>query len=360
MRPSAHILRVIDVGSSVDLTAATRALHGKRGPDLLTAPGRRGGGASGVKLAMPPLDLDLGKQTVAGREVTLRVRLFEFGVASFRFELDLSGYTPAELIALAAEVEDDGGFDGAAREAWAALAPKLDRAVREPLVVDFVEDYAVFVLARDPDAGGGAPSPGETITRLLLGEADPQRLASEQIEAVRARAIRYFADDLVVVDYDAAVIVDPACGAELVDLFELATARLLELRYYDALLAKACEAIVVTTAARGSSARFWRRSPFAGAAERAATLLLELTQLTDRFERSITLLGDAHSVLVYQEAEARLRIAEAQRGVDEKLTSLARFAEVLGDQLHERRGLTLESVVVLLIAIELGLAFLRH
>ena len=354
MPASAHILRVIDVGSSIDLGVATRALQGKRGPDLLKGAGGHGG-ASGVKLAMPPLDLDLDIQRVAGRETTLRVRLFDFGIASFRFELDLSGCSVAELVALAAEVEDDGGFDDAAREAWGSLAPRLHGAVLEPSPIDFVEDYAVFVLPRDPDDG---PSPGETITRLLLGEADPRPLAPEQIEAVRARAIRYFGDDLVVVDYDAAVIVDAACGRELVDLFELATARLLELRYYDAMLAKASEAIVAD-AARARRGRWLLRSPFEPAAERAAQLLLELTEMTDRFERSITLLGDAHSVLVYREAEARLRIAEAQRSVDEKLSSVARFAEVLGDQLHARRGLTLETVVVLLIAIEIGLAFLH-
>lgn len=355
MRPSAHVLRVIDVGSSIDLGLATRALQGKRGPDLLKGPGG-GGSASGVKLAMPPVDLDLGTLQVGEREARLRVRLFDFGIASFRFELDLEGLSLAALVALAAEIEDDGGFDEAAREAWRGVSPKLSGAVLEPLPVDFVEDYAVFVLPRDPDGGDG---PGETITRLLLGEADPRPLARDQIEAVRARAIRYFADDLVVVDYDAAVIVDAACSSELVDLFELATAHLLELRYYDALLARASEAIVAD-AARAARGRWLWRSPFERVAERAAQLLLELTELTDRFERSITLLGDAHSVLVYREAEVRLRIAEAQRGVDEKLSSVARFAEVLGDQLHARRGLTLETVVVVLIAIEIGLALLHR
>ena len=354
MRPSAHVLRVIDVGSSIDLAAASRALEGRRGPDLLKGPGR--GGASGVKLAMPPLDVDLGTRTFAGRKATLRARLFDFGIASFRFELDLSTYLPAQLVALGAEVVDDGGYDEAAREAWRTLAPRLDRAVAEPLAIDFVEDYAVFVLPTDPDGG---PEPGDTIARLLLGEADPRPLARQQIEGVQARAIRYFADDLVVVDYDAAVIVDAACGAELVDLFELATARLLELRYYDALLAKASEAIVAD-AARAARGRWLIRSPFEHVAERAANLLLELTEVTDRFERSITLLGDAHSVLVYREAETRLRIAEAQRGVDEKLSSVARFAEVLGDHVHARRGLTLETVVVLLITIEIGLALLHR
>lgn len=355
MQPSAHVLRVIDVGSSIDLALATRALQGKRGPDLLKGPGG-GGSASGVKLAMPPLDLELGVRTVHEREASLRVRLFDFGVASFRFELDLAGLSPADLVALAAEIEDDGGFDEAAREAWRALAPKLSGAVVEPVEIGFVEDYAVFVLPRDPDGGD---APGETITRMLLGEADPRPLSVVQIEAVRARAIRYFADDLVVTDYDAAVVVDARCGSELVDLFELATARLLELRYYDALLARASEAIVAD-ASRAARGRWLWRSPFESVAERAATLLLEVTELTDRFERSITLLGDAHSVLVYREAEARLRIGEAQRGVDEKLSSLARFAEVLGDQLHARRGLTLEAVVVLLIAIEIGLALLHR
>jgi hypothetical protein len=354
VKPRAYVLRIVDVGSSIDLAVAERALAGQRAPDLLR--GAPGGGVGGVKLATQPFDVELGERLVAGRSVRVRVRLFDFGIASFRFALDLDGLAPPALVALGAEIEDDGGFDDSARAEWAALLPRLGGAVVKPQTIDFVEDYAVFVLPRDPDGGA---SPGDTVTRLLLGEDDPRPLAKEQHKDVRRRAIRYFADDLVVVDYDAAVVIDAACATDLVDLFELATAHLLELRYYDALLARASQAIA-DDAARAARTRWLVRSPFEGVAERAAKLLLDLTEMTDRFERSITLLGDVHSVKVYRATEKRLRIAELQRSVDEKLASLGRFAEVLGDQVHARRGLFLESTVVLLIVIEIGLALVHR
>lgn len=354
MPACAYVLRVIDVGTSIDLGVAEAALSAKRAPELLAGP--LGGGTGGVRLATGPVDVELGERTVAGRKTLARARLFDFGIASFRFELALEGLSPAALVALGAEIEDDGGFDLAARDAWAALKGRLGQAVKEPIAAEHIEDYAVFVLPRDPDEGS---SPGDTVTRLLLGEDQPRPLAKEQVKAATRRAIRYFADDLVVVDYDAAVVIDPACATELVDLFELATAHLLELRYYDALLAKASRGIA-EDAARASRGRWLFRSPFAAVAGRAAHLLLELTEMTDTFQRSITLLGDAHSVLVYRAVEKRFRIPELQRAVDEKLASVARSAEVLGDLVHDRRGLFLEATVVLLITVEIGLALLHR
>ena len=178
------------------------------------------------------------------------------------------------------------------------------------------------------------------------------------IEDVRRRAIRYFRDDVVYVDYDAAIVIDPSLNTELVDLFEVATAHLLELRYYDVLLSRASAAM--TADAARTRALAWLRGPFTERAERAAMVVLELTELTDRFQHAITLLGDTYSVQVYRAAAERFRIEEATAAVHQKLESVARSAEVLNDHVQTRRALMLEALVALLIVIELGLALFRR
>jgi hypothetical protein len=389
---SAYVLRVLEVGASIDLDAAEARLRGReirRGPSALRGP--LGAGTGGVLLARPPLDVTVSDREVGGMVASARVRVFEFGVVSVRFRLPIDQLSGKALVLLAASIEDDAGFDDAAREIWTQLAGELGTTVSQSNKLDLVEDYSVFVLPRRPTPDGTAADPiepraappggdgeagdtlesiesiearelvasDEILTRMLLGEDDPRPLHAVQIEETRARAIRYFADDLVLVDFDAAVVLDPLCSPELVDIFELATAYLVELRYYDALLSRA----LAKMATDATSVRqvFWLlRSPFQALAERAILLVLELTELTDNFERSIVLLGDTYSVQVYRAAADRFRIAEVSASVHAKLEMLARSGEALGDHLHGQRGLALEMLVIVLIAVEVGMAFVRH
>ena len=354
---AAYVLRVLDVGLSIDVDEAARRLAGARvtrGPSTLRGP--LGAGAGGILLASRPVDIACGEVTVGGVRAEARVRLLDFGIAAVRFQIPLADVARDTLIPLAARVEVDAGFDAEARRLWAALAGSLGPALHQPSPIDFIEDYTVFVLPREPGTLSGRD---ETLARILLGEDSPRALSREAIEEPRRRAIRYFDDDLVVVDYDAAVVVDPQCSTELVDIFEIATAHLLELRYYDHLLSRALTQMATEAAAlRGAS--WLSRSPFHALAERAVMLVLELSELTDRFERSITLLGDTYSVQVYRAAAERFRIPEATAAVHAKLEAVARSAEVLNDHVQTRRGLALEILVILLIAFEVGMAVWRR
>lgn len=352
---TAYVLRLIDVGAAIDLDAALGQLRGwavRRGPSTLRGP--LGAGAGGVVLSQSPLDVEVGEREVGDARVGVRVRLFEFGIAAVRFAVAVDPSDGDALVQLAASVEDDAGFDDEARALWARLGRDLGPAVKQPSSNDFVEDYTVFVLPEPPSPAGRRD---ELMARLLLGEADPRPLARQQIDEALARGIRYFEDDLVLVDYDAAVVLDPTGSAELVDIFELASAHLLELRYYDQLLSRSV-ATLVTEATRHR--RQWFRSPFSGLTERALLLVLEVGELADSFSHAITLMGDTYSVQVYRLAAERLRITEAAAAVDQKLSALTRSAEALNGHVESRRGVALEGLVVVLIAVEIVLALVRH
>ena len=75
------------------------------------------------------------------------------------------------------------------------------------------------------------------------------------------RTIRYYDDDLVLVDYEAAVIIDKEDPADLVDIFEIATAQLLELRFYDAMLSRSMERLLADVR-RARTTTWLLRSPF--------------------------------------------------------------------------------------------------
>lgn len=349
-----YVLRLLDVGASINLDEAMVRLKGwgvMRGPSTLRGP--IGAGAGGVVLSRNPIDVDCGEVDVRGQKVQVRVRLFDFGIASARFALVMDRLDPQTLVSLAASIEDDAGFDDAARALWQRLARDLGPAVKQPEAIHFVEDYSVFLLPRPP-----AP-PGECddlFARLLLGEDARRPLSRQQIDEAICRGIRYYEDDLVLVDYDAALIIDPTLSTELVDIFELASAHLLELRYYDQLLSRSIATL--TTEATRSRGKIVR-SPFAGLTERALILVLEVGELADDFSHAITLMGDTYSVQVYRLTAERLRIPEATAAVHQKLEALSRSAEALHNHVEARRGVVLEVLVILLIALEIVLAIYK-
>ena len=208
----------------------------------------------------------------------------------------------------------------------------------------------MFELPRWPEAGP------EALAHVLLGEPLAQPLAASLVDEIAQRAIRYYEDDLVAVHYDAAVGVDAEGESDLVDVFEVASSQLLELRFYDALLGRALGGLA-SDVRRARTAIWLLHSPFSALARRGASVALEVAEMTDRLERAITLVGDAYSVHVYREAAQRFRLAEARASVREKVGLVASVAEALRADVQGRRDLAVELLIVLLIVLEVILAF---
>jgi hypothetical protein len=354
------LLRLLDVADTVDLEHARRLTAGRgatrmekrtRGPER--AP-------SGVMFQAPPLAIDAGADRVAGLDVNASVRIFDFGVVSVRFAHAIPrGTSAADLARLAARFDTATDVDDAARRVWAPLSDALHGAIRGAHVSDVTEDYTLFEI----NGVRGCTSARQALARLepwKLLLAEPERPVAETvIEAHMSRAIQYFEDDAALIDWNAALVLDPDGSRDELEVLEIATARLLEMRYYDRLLARELGSLYeMVEAAQGSSGLL--RNPFADVAARAATLFVDMTQLYDRIEGNVTLVGDAYTARLYREAAQRFRLAEASEAVKEKIATLAQVSEVYQGQLSQRRGLLLETAVVVLIVLELVEGFLRR
>jgi hypothetical protein len=193
------------------------------------------------------------------------------------------------------------------------------------------------------------------LAHVLLAEPSTRRLAASLVKEIGRRAIRYYEEDLVLVDYDTAILVEETGGSELVDIFEVASAQLLEFRYYDALLGRALVQLSADVK-RARTASWFFRSPFRGLARHAAVLALDVGEMNDRLERAITLVGDTYVVQVYREAALRFRLIDAGASVREKLVMIARVAEMAQSEVQTRRAMAIELLVVLLIAFEILIA----
>jgi hypothetical protein len=350
---SIHVLRQIDVADSIDLgllSDALRELEPTRGAAVVRGPERPA--SSGVVLRNEPLDLRMGQHTIAGFSASVRLRVFDFGVVGVRFTFTAAAPTASALIELAALVgAQSGAFDREARTLWKDLAAHARAAIspwEEAPTSPLIEDFTVFVLPRLPQAEDA----DDALAHVLFGEPAGRRLSRSLVKEVGRRAIRYYEDDLVIVDYDTAILVDETGGPELVDIFEIASSQLLELRYYDALVGRALRALAGEMR-QARTAISLIRSPYARVSRRAASLALEVSELHDRLERAITLVGDTYLVQVYREASLRFRLAEAGNAVREKIGMIGRVADVVGREVQTRRDTALELLVVFLILFEI-------
>jgi len=358
----AIVYRLFDVGYGIALDRAF---------DLLAsaAPERRRpsrGEAQTIQIPNPPVTASLGTETleIAGHvvEVEMSARVFDFGAVSLRARIS----SPPGLAWSA--FASWGAAVGIAP--WADVFPRLrDKliariapAIEQPMVSPLTEDYTVFRVHRLAD-GNGAPVPPATledrdIARLLLGEQRP--LAASARKELLSPRHSYFEDDLAVLTWGAALVVEPVRhDTDVQYVLEFANAQLLELRWYDAVLDAELPAIqTLLVQARQGFHLFGRR--YSRLLERLQRRVADSVELVERVENSLKVTDDVFLARVYARALEEFRERVWRSGIDRKMRIVRDTYDMLNAESIARRSETLEVVVVLLIALEIALALFRH
>jgi len=357
------VYRLFDVADALDLSRAEVLLSAPR--SRLKLVGAQTDTA--LDIPRPPLQVALGRRQLplAGgpRPAEASARLFDYGVVSVVYRLVIPpGTELAELIPLAEELSAAAtpAVDQAARaeaeELARALAPTLERPHRW----EGLETYQVFfVRALEQPASAAEVLAGAPIAELLLGETSEVPLSRDERNDVLGHAYSYLADDLAVVDWNSAFLLEPSGVGDIPDLLEFATAHLLELRYYDALLDRELHAIYDELGAKGGFADLFTLRQ-ARLQRRTAALLLELSEMTERLENAIKIVGDFYLARLYQSSVRRFRLPAWQESVLRKERLLSGVNELMKGTADRRRGELLELTVILLITWEILYALFRH
>ncbi len=88
-----------------------------------------------------------------------------------------------------------------------------------------------------------------------------------------------------------------------------------------------------------------------------AALLLELSEMIERLENAVKIVGDFYLARVYQAAVKRFRLPSWQETVLRKQKLVAEVNDLTGDAADTSRAELLELVIILLIAYEIIAAF---
>jgi hypothetical protein len=217
------------------------------------------------------------------------------------------------------------------------------------------EAYTVFCIASPLLTPEGVTLSAESwfqahrrkVAALLTQEPDMDHLSKQEADESTARSLSYYETDLVVIDWDAALIIDePRDFDETLYIMELANLQLAELEAYDRILDNALERSYRDLGAhplrsRGDVLRELRE------------LRIDLARLSDELSNITKFFGDWHLARIYEKISSRFHLGDWHRTIDGKLKTLDDLYQLLKHDQTNRWMMILEVTIVLLFIIDL-------
>ncbi len=226
------------------------------------------------------------------------------------------------------------------------------------------EAYTVFCITSPLKGRDGVPVSAENwfqshrrqVAALLTQEAEGERLSKQESEESTGRYLSYYDNDLVVIDWDAALLVDePGDFDETLYIMELANLQLAELEAYDRILDNALE-----RSYRDLSDRTLRSR--ADTLRQLREIRIDLARFNDELSNITKFFGDWHLARIYEKLASSFHLSEWHRNIEGKLKTLADLYQLLKQDQTNRWMMILEVTIVLLFIIDLVilLAGLKH
>lgn len=187
------------------------------------------------------------------------------------------------------------------------------------------------------------------ISSLLTEEEDVGRLSDQEADESSAKYLSYYERDIVVVDWDAAIIVDePRYFDETLYIMELANLQLAELEAYDRILDDAVE-----KSYRDLQVRRFRGISIGGVQRELREIRVDLARLSDELSNITKFFGDWHLARIYQSLSQRFHLADWHKTIDEKLKTLDDLYQIIRIDQTNRWMLVLEATIVLLFILDI-------
>jgi hypothetical protein len=356
-RGSLLAYRLFDVADTVALDVAEKLVPSAKRVEL--------GGplVEGLVIAVPAVEIALAgcELVIPGiarpLQAQVSARIFHFGVISVLYEIPIDPESPfASLIPVCDAIYDSPVLDARGaehvKEVVALLGPSIESVHTWPAP----ESYTIVFVEELSGGTVETLTQAEAVAKLLLGETSEKPLSATTRQDVLRNAFSYLADDLVLVDWNSAIVVEPSGSRVVPHVLELAACQLLEFRYYDGTLDR--ELARVYDFVERAPRIF--RSPFGALTRDVLRRFMELTEFTERVDNAIKSVGDFYLARVYLAAINRFRVPEWRESVETKLGLVGRAYELLKGEVEVSRTQLLELTIVILIILEIVAAFQRH
>ncbi|MEW6683132.1 MAG: hypothetical protein AB1451_09470 [Nitrospirota bacterium] len=267
--------------------------------------------------------------TLASRRAIRVVKTYDPGFAVAEISMDVDDLLTDPLFELHTELID------ACRAALVRLGGDLT----------FEEEYRVYCIANyqgDPEVF--LTLHGERLVGLIKDERLP--LDEEEVRATLQANIKYGKDDLIIVDWDGAILFDPQADFEAnIELIEIANLQLLRLRMSDHALDRRLAHIAQMLRTTPMGSRFRRREIRAVLREilkiRAETLLE-----SQAAEHRIKLIGDWYAARVYALLAKKFHLEAWQTSIQQKLDAIEDVSTMVAENFSVSFHTTLDFILI--------------
>ena len=327
-----------DVGTSIDLDAAEKAL-GATAERLSLAVERLS--PTYIQYRKKPLLVRLGQLRITDAYTLEAIaKVYDFGVITIRLRMPLRG--TFEDVRVCGEFQNNTLLRAAAMKAFEGLRTKVADFIDRPYDENNTfEDYSIVHIEKFSKPVTGAElfaRHSSVIARLL--RCEPRALSAMELNDSIKNPISYYTDDLAVIDAGAAFIYSPRHEYDVHDVIEYAIIELLELRHYDGVLDG-----VLEQSHKDVHGKSFGITPFSRLHRELAHVRIEVTDVVEKVENSLKLIGDMYLAKVYSIAAERFGLPQWKESVRNKLQTLQNIYSMLTERINGQRLMILEIII---------------
>lgn len=348
------IYRVYDIGEEIDLEKAEKILQ-QETPERAKFRLKKIN-QQAVIVSNEPLRLSLGNYSYTDQDLKFNpevsAKIWEFGTLSLTFEFPIpEGTTINELRILSDKIQNYEVLDLYARGKARELTTQIKDSMAKMNEWEVNEDYILYFVEsftnEYPDASVILQE--EDIAALILNE-EKDLLAPQIRERIYSTKLQYYKNDLAVIDWNSALIIEPSGSMDIPDVIEFALNQLLEMRYYDDLLDKKLKDIYSAVELKEMNIF---SSRYTDLALEAGQRYIEIAEIVESVENSLKVIGDLYHATVFRTASNKFKFTDWQSSIDNKLDNMAELCKLLLDNITSKRSHLLEVIIIALISIEL-------
>ncbi len=346
-----------DVGFDISLSQASELSEASESPGLAglrPAPQHLQYRPKPLLITPGPEKLRAGTSTVT---LEATVKIFDFGALSVVLCLPVRDMPWGEYVRTAFLLAGEGGIEETARGIASRVFGRIRPAVTRPDFADIVEDYSVWhVGAFIPEMTGSqvlARLP-QDIARLLTMEQGT--FSTEAVAAFVRNPIRYFENDLILAEWDAAFSYDQSFQ-DTIEVLEFLNVQMLELRFFDRILHAAIDEMGDELHKRRTILSLLY-DPYEKPLRRLSEIKMDVSMVRERITNALKIAGDAYLARVYDEARRKIGTDRWEDTIRDQLKTLEDIYTILNNRAAAARAETLELIIILLIALEIIMGLL--
>lgn len=301
-----------------------------------------------------PVIFSLGEEHlhISGKDYKFEIygKVWSFGTLSLTYQYSIpTGTNFSDLIDISAQFENTDEIDKSATQKSKEFTLQISTAMKKTNEWQTYEDYVVHFFEKINGITDGVSLINNVNLAALILSESKEVLSDSMKKSTLEKMHQYSQYDLSIIDWNSAVILEPSGSMDIPDVIEFALNQLLEMRYYDDLLDQRLAMLYDSIELKKNSIL---SNQYAELANEASQKYLELSEIIETIENSFKVVGDFYLAIIFRSASERFRFKDWLNNINSKLNNLAEVSKVLQGEVHARRALASEIIIILLIAFE--------